>query len=83
LQALRDAEIRTEIDVQNEKIGYKIREAEKQKIPYMIIVGNKEVENQNISVRKHLTGDLGAMDLKDFITTITQEIKNKTISPIV
>jgi threonyl-tRNA synthetase len=82
LQALRDADIRAEIDVQNEKIGYKIREAEKQKIPYMVIVGNKEVENQNISVRKHLTGDLGAMDLKDFVSTVTQEIQNKTISTI-
>ncbi len=82
LQALRDANIRADIDVQNEKVGYKIREAEKQKIPYMIVIGNKEVENNNISVRKHLKGDIGTTDLKDFIKLITQEIQNKTISTI-
>ena len=80
LQALRDANIRSDIDVQNEKVGYKIREAEKQKIPYMIVVGNKEIENNNISVRKHLKGNLGTTDLKSFISSVTQEIQNKTIS---
>ena len=80
LQALRDANIRADIDVQNEKVGYKIREAEKQKIPYMIVVGNKEIENNNISVRKHLKGNLGTTDLKSFISSVTQEIQNKTIS---
>jgi len=80
LQALRDANIRTDIDVQDEKVGYKIREAEKQKIPYMIVVGKKEIENNNISVRKHLKGNLGTTDLKDFISSVTQEIQNKTIA---
>ena len=80
LQALRDANIRSDIDVQNEKVGYKIREAEKQKIPYMIVVGNKEIENNNISVRKHLKGNLGTTDLKSFISSVNQEIQNKTIS---
>ncbi|MBC8382575.1 MAG: threonine--tRNA ligase [Candidatus Cloacimonetes bacterium] len=80
LQALRDTNIRADIDVQNEKVGYKIREAEKQKIPYMIVVGNKEIENNNISVRKHLKGNLGTTDLKSFISSVTQEIQNKTIS---
>ena len=80
LQALRDANIRADIDVQNEKVGYKIREAEKQKIPYMIVVGNKEIENNNISVRKHLKGNLGTTDLKSFISSVNQEIQNKTIS---
>jgi len=80
LQALRDANIRADIDVQNEKVGYKIREAEKQKIPYMIVIGNKEIENNNISVRKHLKGNLGTTDLKDFISLLTQEIQEKKMS---
>lgn len=80
LQALRDANIRADIDVQNEKVGYKIREAEMQKIPYMIVIGNKEIENNNISVRKHLKGNLGTTDLKDFISLLTQEIQEKKMS---
>ncbi len=77
LQALRDANIRADIDVQNEKVGYKIREAEKQKIPYMIVIGNKEIENDNISVRKHREGDLGPFTLEKFIEHIDQEINDK------
>ncbi len=77
LQALRDANIRADIDVQNEKVGYKIREAEKQKIPYMIIVGNKEIEKSIISVRKHQEGDIGSFTLKKFIERINQEINDK------
>ncbi|MCK4358573.1 MAG: threonine--tRNA ligase [Candidatus Cloacimonetes bacterium] len=77
LDKLRNENIRTELNIQNEKIGYKIREAEKEKIPYMIIVGDKEVGNQNISVRKHKKGDLGAFQLNEFMDRLKQEVNKK------
>ena len=76
-EQIKTAGIRTEIDERNEKIGYKIREWETQKIPYMIIVGEKEQNAANISVRQHKKGDLGAFNLSDFIDKIAIEIKNK------
>ncbi len=76
-QAIKDAGIRVELDNRNEKIGYKIREAETQKIKYMIIVGEKEREAGNISVRKHKEGDQGALSLSEFINNIKETIKNK------
>jgi len=72
--------IRVELDQRNEKIGYKIREWELQKVPYMIIIGEKEVSNNNISVRKHKTGDLGQFNIDDFISQVLEEINNKTIT---
>jgi len=76
-QAMKDAGIRVELDNRNEKIGYKIREAETQKIKYMVIVGEKEREACNISVRKHKEGDQGALSLSEFINNIKETIKNK------
>ena len=76
-EQIKTAGIRTEIDERNEKIGYKIREWETQKIPYMIIVGEKEQSANNVSVRQHKKGDLGAFNLSDFIDKIANEIKNK------
>jgi len=64
----------------NEKIGYKIRESETNKIPYMLIIGEKEQTAGNISVRKHKEGDKGTLSLNDFIDNITDEIKNKLIN---
>ncbi len=72
--------IRAELDKRNEKIGYKIRDWETQKVPYMIIIGEKEQTAQNISVRKHKAGDLGTLSFNDFIIKITDEIKNKFYS---
>lgn len=72
--------IRVELDQRNEKIGYKIREWELQKVPYMLIIGEKEVSNNNISVRKHKTGDLGQFNIDDFISQVLEEINNKTIT---
>ncbi len=66
-----------ELDLRNEKIGFKIREAEVQKIPYMIIVGDKEVENEKTSVRHKGEGDLGSMTLEDFQKRISEEIQLK------
>ena len=69
--------IRVEVDDRNEKTGYKIREAQLQKIPYMLIVGEKEVEANTISVRSRQNGDLGTKDIKDFIKELKIEIKEK------
>ncbi len=77
---LLDSGVRAELDERNEKIGYKIREWETQKVPYMIIVGEKEQNAGNISVRQHKKGDLGAFNLSEFIDKIATEIKNKVNS---
>ena len=70
--------IRVETDLRNEKIGYKIREAQMQKLPYMLVVGDKEKEIGAVAVRTRGGVDLGAMPLDDFIARISDEIKNKT-----
>ena len=77
LAQLREEEIRTEVDFQNEKIGYKIRTAEKGKIPYMLIIGDKEIENENVSIRKHKKGDQGSTSLSEFVERLKQEILGK------
>jgi threonyl-tRNA synthetase len=70
--------IRVEFDQRNEKIGYKIRDWETQKVPYMLIVGVKEKESGSVSVRKHKEGDKGSRNLSEFISEIVEEVKNKT-----
>lgn len=75
---LKENDVFVELDERNEKIGYKIRDWETQKVPYMLIVGEKEETAGTVSVRKHGEGDKGAVDLKEFITDINTEIKNKT-----
>lgn len=74
---LKEAGIRTEIDDRAEKIGYKIREARLQKIPYMLVVGAKEEEEGKVSVRSRFLGDEGSKDLDAFIASIKEEIKNR------
>lgn len=69
--------IRTELDDRNEKIGYKIREAQLEKVPYMLIIGNKEMENEEVGVRSHKDGDIGAMKLNEFVNKIKYEVDNK------
>jgi threonyl-tRNA synthetase len=69
--------IRYELDLRSEKIGFKIREAETSKIPYMFVIGQKEVENKKVSVRHHGQIDLGSMDLSDIISRMKEEIDNK------
>ncbi|HKI77324.1 MAG TPA: threonine--tRNA ligase [Ignavibacteriaceae bacterium] len=76
-KALKENGIRAEIDERNEKIGYKIRDWETQKIPYMLVVGEKEREAKSVSVRKHKEGDHGALSLSEFIDNIKESIKNK------
>jgi len=72
--------IRVEVDNQDAKLGHKIREAEVQKVPYMLIVGNQEVESRTLSVRKHGEGDLGKMSIEDLAARLRQEIDEKTTS---
>ena len=69
--------IRVEVDDRNEKTGYKIREAQLQKIPYMLIVGAKEVEENTVSVRSRKDGDIGTKAIDTFLDEILQEIENK------
>lgn len=74
---LREHGIRCEVDVRNEKIGYKIREAQLEKVPYMIILGDKEKENEVVAVRSRNAGDLGTMTEKEFVDKLTKEITEK------
>ena len=74
---LEEAGIRVELDSRNEKIGYKIREAQVQKIPYMLVLGDKEADNKTVAVRKRGAGDLGAMDAAGFIDQVVKEIQDK------
>lgn len=70
--------IRVEVDDRNEKIGYKIREAQVQKVPYMLVVGEKEMESKTVGVRSRKDGDIGAIKIDEFTKTILEEIKNFT-----
>ena len=76
---LKNNGLRVFFDARNEKIGYKIRESENKKIPYMIVLGDKEKENNNISVRQHKKGDIGKFELKEFIQKLKLEVSNKTL----
>ena len=73
---LTDKGFRIEIDDRNEKIGYKIREAQLQKVPYMLVVGDKEIENNQVGVRSRKDGDIGAMSLSDFEEKLDREVRN-------
>lgn len=77
LAQLKQKDIRAEVDDRNEKIGKKIRDTELAKIPYMLIVGEKEVESKTVGVRKQSIGDLGAKRVDEFIQTIQDEIEQK------
>lgn len=74
---LQAANIRASVDKRNEKIGYKIRQAQLKKIPYMLVVGEKEVFSSTVSVRSRKNGDLGSMSLAEFMSTLKEEIENK------
>ena len=75
-EQLLEEGIRVEIDERNEKIGYKIREAQLQKIPYMLVIGDKEVEANKVGVRSRKDGDQGAVSITDFIGKIKKEIED-------
>ncbi len=75
---LRKIGVRVVLDDRNEKIGYKIREAQLEKIPYMAVIGTKEVENGKVAVRSRKDGDIGQMETEEFISKIKKEIEEKT-----
>lgn len=72
--ALANADIRVEADLRNEKVGYKIREAQVQKVPYMLVVGDKEMEAGEVAVRERSAGDMGSMAMAAFVARIKEEI---------
>jgi len=82
LRVLDENGIRVEIDDKPRKISYKIREAQLQKIPYMLIIGDKEVENESVAVRLRSGKDLGDLKVDEFISKITEEIKSRSQNSI-
>jgi threonyl-tRNA synthetase len=74
---LKNAEIRAEIDDRNEKIGKKIRETELAKVPYMLVLGEKEAADNKVAVRRQAKGDIGTMDLEEFIELVKEEVVSK------
>jgi threonyl-tRNA synthetase len=74
-----DEDIRVETDLRNEKIGYKIREAQLEKVPYMLVIGDKELESGKVAVRSRKDGNLGVMDVDEFMNKILMEIKTKSL----
>jgi len=77
LESLKNADIRSSIDDRNEKIGKKIRDTETAKVPYMLVVGEKEMNENKISVRRQGKGDIGSREVEEFINEIKKEIKNR------
>jgi len=75
----KDNNVRLSVDDRSEQIGAKIRDAETDKIPYMVIIGAKEMDNGTVSVRKHRKGDIGTFNFSDFLSTINTEISEKSL----
>ncbi len=80
LEQLKEAGIRAELDDRNEKIGYKIRDWEMKKVPYMLVVGEKEKAANTVSVRQHKKGDLGAMARDAFLFKVLENIQHKSLT---
>ena len=78
-EELEESGIRVEKDLRNEKIGFKIREAQLQKIPYMVVLGDKEVETSTLSVRRRRSKETRTLDLKTFLNEVNEAVKNRTI----
>jgi threonyl-tRNA synthetase len=77
LQKLKKADIRAGIDDRNEKIGKKIRDTELMRVPYMLVIGEKEVNEKKVSIRRQGKGDLGAKDVDEFLNEIVEEVKER------
>ena len=77
-QILEEKGIRVEVDDRNEKMGYKIREAQTEKIPYMFVIGEKEMESRTISVRRRKVGDMGTKSLEEAVCQVMKEIEDKS-----
>ncbi|MCD6323195.1 MAG: threonine--tRNA ligase [Clostridiales bacterium] len=78
-EALEVAGVRVEADIRNEKLGYKIREARNQRVPYILVVGDKEIENRAVAVRSRKDGDIGAIALDDFIAMVKKDNDERAI----
>ncbi|MAO64985.1 MAG: threonine--tRNA ligase [Balneola sp.] len=78
-EKLNEMGVRVELDSRSEQIGGKIRDAETSKVPYMLIVGAKEVEDETVSVRRHTKGDIGTFKFSDFLSDINEEIQTKAL----
>lgn len=76
---MREAGIRVSVDDRSEKIGYKIREAQMEKVPYMLVLGDKETEAGQVAVRRRDKGDMGAVSADEFIATVLDDIAKKTV----
>lgn len=76
---LREKGVRCSVDDRSEKIGYRIREAENQKIAFMVIIGEREKEEKKISVREHIVGDRGIWEIEDFVKMIDEKVRNKEV----
>ena len=74
---LEDMGFRVEVDYRNEKIGRKIRDAQMEKVPYMVVVGDRDMENGTVSPRHRADGDLGAMSMDAFAALLKQVVDNK------
>jgi threonyl-tRNA synthetase len=80
-QALKQAGLRAETDERNDQIGAKIRDAEKRKIPYMLIIGEREKNEGTVSVRRHRIGDTGSLKFSEFLSKVSSEVENKENPP--
>jgi len=79
-KTFKDNGLRSKVDLRREKVGYKIRDAEIQKVPYLLIVGDKEVKNSTASLRIHTVGDKGEVDVNEFLEKVKELDKNKSLS---
>lgn len=76
-EKLKEHDVDVEVDTRNEKIGFKIREARLEKVPYMLVIGDKEVENNTVAVRSRKDGELGAIEVDTFVKRIVEEIRTR------
>ena len=79
-QELRDGGLRVEVNVRSDKIGAKIRDAQLQKIPFMLVLGDREMENGKVAVRERTKGDIGAMSLDEFKEMATRLVKTRALT---
>lgn len=81
-QLLKENSIRTKLDDRSETIKYRIREAQEEQIPYMVVIGDKEVENNSISIRHRRLGDLGSMPVDQFIAQVKDEVSRRVLDSL-
>ncbi len=78
---MRAAGLRVEVDARDEKLGYKIRQAQVEKVPYMLVVGDREAQEGQVAVRSRDRGDLGSQSLEDFVRLITEKVAQRQGNP--